>query len=59
MSHDRLCAETLEKELLKRKELFTTLILKFKRTNNIFQTNPVSIGDLPVINYIKINKYIY
>ena len=26
---------------------------------NIFQTNPVSIGDLPVINYIKINKYIY
>ena len=23
-----------------------------------FQTNPVSIGDLPVINYIKINKYI-
>ena len=27
-SHDRLCAETLEKELLKRKELFTVLKLK-------------------------------
>ena len=39
-SHDRLCTETLEKELFKRKELFTTLKLKFKK-KGIYRKFPV------------------